>query len=152
MSGAFYHTPLDLLTHAGNAFKRHITLAATAIRVDNPQAQPSHLCLRSANEADYQNFRKLAAQLGKLVEYNRPDGRHVTWLELNQPLIFKSFNIKYLEFTEPSAHETGPQSLVFAEPRMVGPDVLINSCYEPGFVYRCQPRAAWAIIAAAGPR
>ena len=127
-------------------------MLARDARTLEPSARLSHLCLRSAGEADYEQLNRLFLQLGDTgASRNR-----IVYVKLATPLYTdlgdkmsgadRIGRLHYLELTAPkpdSACPTGPQMLVCTLASLREGDVKkVDSPSRPGWTLRFQRQGA----------
>lgn len=102
-----------MLRHeAGQAFAKYLKEGLKRHR----RAQPSHICIRTADDSDFAAFDENALALGTVVR--SVHGRQpLLWIKLDDPLIYDGYALEWLEITPPKPEhpKTGPQMLVYAK-------------------------------------
>ena len=106
-------------------------------------AEPSHLCIRTKNHADYNILKDFGAQIG--IIYNQQNSeRDLAFIELDQSLTTSDgASLSWLEITAPKDDHpfTGPQMLVFADLTCPNPRKELSGD-KSGFVLRIQQNTA----------
>ena len=153
--GVFYcmQFPYDNAEQLRQAARLAFSALGPDARTLHPDAQFSHLCIRSATDADFSTLKQLAAPLGTMTGDRQ---RQIMWVRLEPPINIdlgdrisgadRIGRLHFLELTSPKPDQTYPtglQMLVCTRAVLAADEVeKIDSPGRPGWTLRFQRQGA----------
>ncbi len=127
--------------------QEHFRQSAEELQWHYPVAKISHLCVRTANEHDFEKIAAYGTALGT-VTINVHKSEKILFIKLNDPLTDGALRADYIEVTSPKEKYpfTDAQALICVDPRVKEP-LFYQTQQINGFMFRCQQKSAADIVA-----
>ncbi|MFH1457496.1 MAG: VOC family protein [Patescibacteria group bacterium] len=85
------------------------------LKIDVSNYELDHMCFRVENKKQYDSIKKEMQNFGQLISEKNIRNRTIVVFKLNKALVYKHFNISYIEIPAPSEHKNYKRGLQHIE-------------------------------------
>lgn len=110
------NTPNSGLLAGANEFVRSVIAELSALGIERHELSLcDHLCVRANSAEEYLESVKQISAFAHVIDTSEVNGRAITTLEFDTPLVAAGFSVPWVEVAEPKAGSPYPSGLEHAE-------------------------------------